>query len=159
MLRPEAGERKAPRRSLTRSSAARFARPNIRACQQAKWKHNLRLPDASFDLHFCLTSSKILLASNIFALRGLRQCKFSVLLFQMKVWDHRWSLKVHPYSCPQHISQHLSIDIQLSTSLPSWNCTTACNFGSLDVVILKGDLFLVSLWIDVCHFLEPAATN
>ena len=30
---------------------------------------------------------------------------------------------------------------------------------SLDAVILKADLFLVSLWIDVCHFLEPTATN
>ena len=56
------------RRSLAPSRVARFARPNIRACSQAKWKHNVRLPDASFDLHFCLTSSKILLASNIFAL-------------------------------------------------------------------------------------------
>ena len=30
---------------------------------------------------------------------------------------------------------------------------------SLDAVILKADLFLVSLWIDVCHFFEPTATN
>ena len=64
--------------------------------------HNVPLPDALFDLQFCLIRSRAFWPAAFSQRLGLRQCKSALLLFQMKVWDHLLALRSS--SCPQHIS-------------------------------------------------------
>ena len=69
----------------------------------------------------------------------------TLLLFQMKVWDHRLALSSFSFMSIAHFLASLSIDIQSFTSKLGWHCTTACNFGPSEVLIIKADLILVSL--------------
>ena len=104
MLKPEAWKRKAPRgygaHSRVLAQLALLAQIRELACRLSG--------DTMFARQklFCSPLLSYIIQDpfgrNIFTMWGLRQYKFSLLLFQMKVWDHRLALSSSSFMSIAH---------------------------------------------------------